>query len=413
MKPAPAPALPMVLGGIILSTRCYSSLNLNRLISRINPPTTPTAGALRRAPRGSFDMTSSSSSYVTDDNGRRWRQCAGAAVLNSKNEMLVGERIGRAGSWQAPQGGINADESIVDAASRELYEEVGLVMGRHVVLEGAGCGDGTIVKCRYETEGTGGWLEREGYAGQELHWVVFRSASSILDVDPSVVCDLSGMNGEESEFTNVKWNNIDNVVNDVWENKAAPYRMLLERAIPAAIASWETRCANLDLGGMWSRDNARSVGIVEALIARGQTREDACRKSSESYVQMWRRHESNRGEWIVTTYYEDYVVGGTNEPRRELRYAMGEFVERYEGTSTIFGSDGGGGGGGIVTRRCFYLAEPDADGGIAHVTVSETPLGGEESLRYIKDGELVLRRTYWPSSCRTHGVVSTEVFVKL
>jgi hypothetical protein len=71
----------------------------------------------------------------------------------------------------------------------------------------------------------------------------------------------------------------------------------------------------------------------------------------------------------------------------------------------------GWGGGEVVERQFFYMAEADADEGIAHVTISDTPLGREESLRYMKDGELILRRTYWPTSCRTDGVVSTEVFV--
>ena len=72
------------------------------------------------------------------------------------------------------------------------------------------------------------------------------------------------------------------------------------------------------------------------------------------------------------------------------------------------------GGGGVVRRNCFYLAEMHADNGIAHVTVTDTPLGKEESMRYVnKDGELVLRRTFSPSSCGTESrVVSTEIFTK-
>ncbi|KAL3821743.1 hypothetical protein ACHAXA_008479 [Cyclostephanos tholiformis] len=415
----------MVLGGIISSARGSSSLNVNRL--RRIKSASPTGGVMNTS-KGVFDMTSSSSSSsssssgptVTDDDGRRWRPCAAAAVLNSKNEMLVGERLGRPGSWQAPQGGINADESVVDAAARELYEEVGLEIGRDILLEEGGGGGPNIVKCRYETEGTGSWLEREGYAGQELRWIVFRCASSMLEIDPVFACDLSGMNGEGPEFASVKWESLDYVVDNVWEGKVVPYRMLKERCVPFVTTRWEGRCANLDLGGWWSRDGTRSVGVVEALVARGLTSEDARRKASEPYVQSWRRHESCRGDWIVATYHDD-DAGDNDRPRRELHYPIGEFLESYEGTSTIFGSSGSdGGGGGVVKRRCFYLAESDADDGIAHVTVSETPLGREESLRYVKNGELVLRRTFWrviaatgtPSSYETDGVVSTEVFVK-
>ena len=43
------------------------------------------------------------SQYITDTDGK-WRLCAGVAVFNSKNEILIGERIGITPcSWQAPQ----------------------------------------------------------------------------------------------------------------------------------------------------------------------------------------------------------------------------------------------------------------------------------------------------------------------
>jgi putative (di)nucleoside polyphosphate hydrolase len=364
--------------------------------------------------------SSSSSSANDDDDGRRWRPCAGAAVLNSKNEILVGERLGKPGMWQAPQGGIDgSDESATDAAIRELYEEVGLVNGRDVLAEeGTTTTDAStttttaavVVKCKYETGGTGSWLEEEGYAGQELHWVVFRCASSLLETDPTAACDLSGMNGEKPEFSAVRWETLDRVVDEIWEQKSPPYRALREHCAPL-MERWEGRCAEFDLGGRWSRDNARNVGVEEALEARGMSVMDAKRKASEPYVQNWRRHDGRRGEWIATTYYGAGTGGNDEQPRRELHYPMGEFEEGYSGTSAIFG---GNGGGDVVRRNCFYLAESHADGGIAHVTVTDTPLGKEESMRYVnKDGELVLRRTFSPSSCGTENrVVSTEIFTK-
>jgi len=43
------------------------------------------------------------SQYITDTDGK-WRLCAGVAIFNSKNEILIGERIGITPcSWQAPQ----------------------------------------------------------------------------------------------------------------------------------------------------------------------------------------------------------------------------------------------------------------------------------------------------------------------
>ncbi|KAL3780388.1 hypothetical protein ACHAW5_006462 [Stephanodiscus triporus] len=300
------------------------------------------------------------------DDGRRWWPCAGVAALNSKGEILIGERIGKPGSWQAPQGGIDGSESVFDAAIREMYEEVGLEHGRHVLLETTTT---AVVKCKYETEGTRGWLEDEGYAGQELNWVVFRCTSSDLEMDPSLVCTLSGLNGERPEFSAVRWEGLDRVVDDVWEKKALPYRALRDYCVRLA-TRWEERCAELDLGGRWSRDNGRNVGVEEALVARGLSPDDASRLASEPYLQSWRRHsEARPSEWIVTTYRDD----GWIEIRRELHYPIGEFEERYEGTSTIFGGGADDGGGGVARRRCFYLADADANGGVAHVAVSTMP----------------------------------------
>ena len=93
-------------------------------------------------------------------------------------------------------------ESAIDAAIRELYEEVGLEVGKHVIHDAEA--DSVMIKCKYETEGTGSWLEKEGFAGQELNWVVFRCTDSELEQNPSLVCNMSGLNGEPQEFTSIR-----------------------------------------------------------------------------------------------------------------------------------------------------------------------------------------------------------------
>ncbi len=51
----------------------------------------------------------------------------GVIVLNNKNQVFVGKRkdnpIDR---WQMPQGGVNKDEKLLDAMTRELYEETSI-----------------------------------------------------------------------------------------------------------------------------------------------------------------------------------------------------------------------------------------------------------------------------------------------
>jgi putative (di)nucleoside polyphosphate hydrolase len=345
---------------------------------------------------------SSPSQFVIDDDGRKWRRCAGCCVLNSKNQVLIGERLGKTGSWQTPQGGFDVGESAVDAAIRELYEEVGLEVGKHVIHDAEA--DSVINwGCKYETEGTGSWLEKEGFAGQELNWVVFRCTDSELEFNPSLVCNLSGLNGEPQEFTAVRWEGLDWIVKNVWEKKLPPYRMLCGQWLLFDM-QWEDRCKKLDLSGKWARDSQRCVGVVEALVARGQSLEAANEKASEPYFQSWAIHPDWKClEWVATTYYDAEWL----KPQRELHYKIGEFEESYEQASTIFGTDGGG----TVKRFCFYMAEIDADERVAHVTCTDTKIGKEEARRYIKNGEMILRRTFVPSG-GTEKSVSTEVFIK-
>ena len=62
-----------------------------------------------------------------------YRPNVGIVLLNSRNEVFWGKRIGQH-SWQFPQGGISHGESPEQAMFRELHEEVGL-MPEHVRIE--------------------------------------------------------------------------------------------------------------------------------------------------------------------------------------------------------------------------------------------------------------------------------------
>lgn len=48
----------------------------------------------------------------------------GIVVYNDRKEVLIGKRV--LGGWSLPQGDINAQEEVLTAAKRELYEEMGL-----------------------------------------------------------------------------------------------------------------------------------------------------------------------------------------------------------------------------------------------------------------------------------------------
>ena len=55
-----------------------------------------------------------------------YRRCAGVVLLNPQGLVFAGRRAGMADAWQMPQGGIDEDETPVEAACRELVEETGI-----------------------------------------------------------------------------------------------------------------------------------------------------------------------------------------------------------------------------------------------------------------------------------------------
>ncbi len=59
------------------------------------------------------------------------RPCAGIVLFNKNKEIFIGSRIDMPNQfWQMPQGGIDEGEKPLDAAVREMGEEIGTVNAR-------------------------------------------------------------------------------------------------------------------------------------------------------------------------------------------------------------------------------------------------------------------------------------------
>ena len=67
-------------------------------------------------------------------NDKSYRKNVGLIVLDKNNRVLVCRRKGKK-TWQFPQGGIDAGESHIKAAYRELYEEVGIKKNQVKIIQ--------------------------------------------------------------------------------------------------------------------------------------------------------------------------------------------------------------------------------------------------------------------------------------
>ena len=55
-----------------------------------------------------------------------YRSNVGMIIINQEKQVFWAKRVQNDNAWQFPQGGVDKDESAIEAMYRELYEEVGL-----------------------------------------------------------------------------------------------------------------------------------------------------------------------------------------------------------------------------------------------------------------------------------------------
>jgi len=118
-------------------------------------------------------LSHNKSKYFLDDEG--YRPNVGIIVCNDTTQVLWARRTSRDG-WQFPQGGMEPDESVEQAAYRELQEEVGL-LPQHVRLIGR-----TQDWLRYDVPNK--LLRRRdyGFCGQKQIWFLFHLIGSEEDI---------------------------------------------------------------------------------------------------------------------------------------------------------------------------------------------------------------------------------------
>ena len=141
-----------------------------------------------------------------------YRPNVGIVVFNSKGQVLAGEREDRPGCLQFPQGGIDGEESPLEAAYRELEEETGLLLKEPPVFEFPS------------------WLTYDFpakihprlafYRGQKQKWFFFFWDGSLEDLN------FEGEGQESPEFSALYWAEFEEVCQKVISFKKEVYQTL-------------------------------------------------------------------------------------------------------------------------------------------------------------------------------------------
>ncbi len=141
-----------------------------------------------------------------------YRPCVGLLLIDPAKRLFIGERRGPLlDAWQMPQGGIDPGETPLDAARRELREEVGtdrvelLAESRHWYA--------------YDLPPElrpAHWRGR--YRGQSQKWFAFRFTGSDADID---------LETHHPEFARWRWASADEALRLIVAFKRPVYRAVL------------------------------------------------------------------------------------------------------------------------------------------------------------------------------------------
>ena len=118
------------------------------------------------------------------------RTGVGIVLLNDENDVFVGKRIDNPrNSWQMPQGGVDQDENLLQAAKRELEEETG-IKSVELIKELDGWFEYDLPKYLL------GKLWNGKYRGQKQKWFVMKFIGKIDEIN---------IKTKHPEFLDWKW----------------------------------------------------------------------------------------------------------------------------------------------------------------------------------------------------------------
>lgn len=170
-----------------------------------------------------------------DRNSLPYRECVGIAVFNRAGQVFIGRRISEGdpedsaehgAPWQMPQGGIDAGETPIEAARRELLEETN-IRSIELIAEAA---DWIVYDLPDALVGVA-WKGR--YRGQRQRWFAFLFTGEDSEIDI-----VTPAGGDHAEFESWRWEDLAVTAEIVVDFKREAYRAVgaAFAGIPAQLA---------------------------------------------------------------------------------------------------------------------------------------------------------------------------------
>ena len=143
-----------------------------------------------------------------------YRIGVGIILLNEEKKVFVGKRIDiKSEAWQMPQGGINKDEKMENAAYRELYEETGIKKAKIILRSKKWFQYNIPLPLKKK-------LWKGKYLGQKQKWFVMKfKGNEKKDIN---------LNISKAEFCDWKWINLNELESLIVSFKKEMYKKILK-----------------------------------------------------------------------------------------------------------------------------------------------------------------------------------------
>ncbi|MEP3248257.1 MAG: RNA pyrophosphohydrolase [Sneathiella sp.] len=151
---------------------------------------------------------------MTDPTSLPYRPCAGIMLINAENKILVGKRLDmQSEHWQMPQGGIDEGEDALEAARREMLEEIGTDKAEFI--------QEIDEWLTYDLPNhLIGKIWKGKYRGQKQKWFLFRFTGKDSDINIETA---------HPEFAAWKWTTPEKLVEEIVPFKRELYSIIAKR----------------------------------------------------------------------------------------------------------------------------------------------------------------------------------------